>query len=99
MRDPALKIDPYQDIIELNGERIVYREFVYVMMNKPAGIISATEDGRERTVVDLLDASLKHFNPFPVGRLDKDTTGLMLLTNDGNWHTDCFPEKRSGENV
>lgn len=83
VKDASIKIDPVHDEIVVRGERIVFREFIYIMMNKPAGVISATEDGKEKTVVDLLDRSLQHFRPFPVGRLDKDTTGLMLLTNDG----------------
>ncbi|HRU41974.1 MAG TPA: 16S rRNA pseudouridine(516) synthase, partial [Candidatus Diapherotrites archaeon] len=56
---------------------------IYIMMNKPQGVISATEDSRERTVIDLLSDEFKAFKPFPVGRLDKDTEGLLLLTNDG----------------
>ena len=61
----------------------MYREFIYLMMNKPQGVLSATEDSRQETVVDLLDPELLRFEPFPVGRLDKDTEGLLLLTNDG----------------
>lgn len=60
-----------------------YREFIYLMLHKPPGVISATEDLRDRTVLDLLDEEYLIFEPFPVGRLDKDTEGLLLLTNDG----------------
>lgn len=81
--DSGYKVLPEQDDIQVLGERIVFREFIYVMMNKPQGVISATEDAVERTVLDLLDDSLTHFKPFPAGRLDKDTEGLLLLTNDG----------------
>ena len=71
------------DIVEVLGERVIYREFVYIMMNKPAGVLSATYDPKHKTVTDLLSEELRRFEPFPVGRLDIDTTGLLLLTNDG----------------
>ncbi|WP_106766297.1 pseudouridine synthase [Paenibacillus faecalis] len=83
VKDPAMHVNPYQDTIEIEGEQIHYREFVYLMLHKPPGVISATEDIRERTVLDLLDKSYLTYEPFPVGRLDKDTEGLLLLTNDG----------------
>lgn len=69
--------------VTVHGERVVYREFIYLMMNKPPGVLSATEDIRQKTVIDLLDERYIHFELFPVGRLDKDTEGLLLLTNDG----------------
>ncbi|MDD4503796.1 MAG: pseudouridine synthase [Clostridiaceae bacterium] len=69
--------------IRVGGRRLYYKEYIYILMNKPQGVISATEDSRERTVVDLLSDEFKGFNLFPVGRLDKDTEGLLLLTNDG----------------
>ncbi|AQS53345.1 Ribosomal large subunit pseudouridine synthase B [Jeotgalibaca dankookensis] len=72
-----------QDHISVNGETITYQEFIYLMLNKPAGYLSATEDNFQKTVIDLLQPEEQHFNPFPVGRLDKDTEGLLLLTNDG----------------
>lgn len=67
----------------VDGERIATEEFVYLMLHKPGGILSATEDRRQRTVVDLLPEHLRRVGLFPVGRLDKDTEGLLLLTNDG----------------
>jgi 16S rRNA pseudouridine516 synthase len=82
-KDSGLQVDPYRDDIRFEGEPVIYREFVYLMMNKPQGVVSATEDLRDRTVVDLLSSAWRHFEPFPVGRLDKDTEGLLLLTNDG----------------
>ncbi|MBM7649680.1 16S rRNA pseudouridine516 synthase [Bacillus ectoiniformans] len=82
-KDGKAQADPYADTIILNGEEIHYREFIYLLMNKPPGVISATEDKREETVVDLLSMEDAVFEPFPVGRLDKDTEGLLLLTNDG----------------
>jgi len=81
--DPGMQVDPAQDTVALNGQTVRYRETVYVMLHKPAGVISATEDARQRTVLDLLDKELAAFSPFPVGRLDKDTEGLLLITNDG----------------
>lgn len=83
VKDSGLQVNPATDRITVNGELVVYREFVYIMMNKPQGVVSATEDNRDRTVVDLLDPSYRTFDVFPVGRLDKDTEGLLLLTNDG----------------
>ncbi|MDD9265645.1 pseudouridine synthase [Paenibacillus sp. GCM10023248] len=83
IKDSGMQINPDKDTIQVNGETVLYREFVYLMMNKPQGVVSATEDNRDRTVVDLLDASYAPFEVFPVGRLDKDTEGFLLLTNDG----------------
>ena len=83
VKDSAMQVDPEKDKIVINGEEIYYREFIYLMMNKPDGVISATYDNRDETVVDLLEVEHQVFEPFPVGRLDKDTVGLLLLTNDG----------------
>lgn len=82
-KDSGMQVDPEKDKIIINGEEIFYREFVYLMMNKPDGVISATYDNRDETVIDLLEVEHQVFEPFPVGRLDKDTVGLLLLTNDG----------------
>lgn len=82
-KDAGLQVDPYSQCIKVNNKEISYREFVYIMMNKPQGVVSATEDTRDTTVVDLLEHGLQAFDPAPVGRLDKDTEGLLLLTNDG----------------
>lgn len=83
-KDPGMQIDPLADTVVLDGETIRYRDTVYVMLHKPAGVVSATEDKRDRTVLDLIDdEDITVFAPFPVGRLDKDTEGLLLLTNDG----------------
>ena len=67
----------------MNGERLVYQKYIYIMMNKPKNVVSATEDAVEKTVVDILEEKDRMHKVFPVGRLDKDTEGLMLLTNDG----------------
>ena len=77
------QVDPETVAITINGEPMLYRRFTWVMPNKPAGYLSATEDGRGTTVLDLLPPELRRQNLFPVGRLDKDTEGLLLLTNEG----------------
>jgi len=69
----------------LDGEELRYSRFHYYMMNKPAGVLSATEDGRQRTVLDLVSEQMRRQGLFPVGRLDKDTCGLLLLTDDGDF--------------
>lgn len=81
-RKPEEKIEPGRQEVRVNGTPVSYAEFEYYMLNKPAGVVSATKDKRERTVLDLL-TDKKRKDLFPVGRLDKDTEGLMLITNDG----------------
>lgn len=76
-----MKVDEMKDIIEVDGQRVFYSEFVYFMLNKPQGVISSTEEGPTKTVLDCLDEPYQGM--FPVGRLDKDTEGLLLITNDG----------------
>lgn len=83
VKDSGLIVNPDEADVVFDGEPVVYRDVVYFMLNKPQGVISATEDGRERTVIDLLEPQDRLREPFPVGRLDKDTVGLLLLTNDG----------------
>lgn len=78
------QIDPTQDQIYFLDERLIYQKYYYYMLHKPQGVISATEDRREKTVLDLLDAADYRDDLFPVGRLDKDTEGLLLLTNHGD---------------
>jgi 16S rRNA pseudouridine516 synthase len=81
--DSGIHVDPERDRIEVWDEPVLYREYVYLMMNKPPGVISATFDPSEHTVIDLVADEYGHFDLFPVGRLDKDTVGLLILTNDG----------------
>lgn len=78
-----MKVDPQTAVILLDGEPLGYEKFTYVMLHKPAGILTATEDRRQETVLDLLPPELRRRALSPVGRLDKDTEGLLLLTNDG----------------
>lgn len=93
-RDSGMHIDPTSDKIEINDEILVYREFIYIMMNKPAGVISATTDSKLHTVIDILPEKFRGFDLFPAGRLDIDTEGLLLLTNDGQLaHNMLSPKK------
>lgn len=93
-RSAEEKADPESSDISVNGESLEYRRYTWVMLNKPAGYLSATEDGRGRTVLDLLPADLRRQGLFPVGRLDKDTEGLLLLTNEGGLAHDLLSPKR-----
>ena len=82
-KSAKLQIDEEKDEIRFDGQKLDYEEFVYYMMNKPQGVISATEDPKHKTVLDLMDDYARAKEVFPVGRLDIDTHGLLLLTNDG----------------
>ena len=94
INNPGVQVDSESDDVRFNGEKIVYREFVYIMLNKPDGYISATFDKYDPIVLDLIDQSYLVFEPFPVGRLDKDTEGLLVLTNDGQLaHRVLSPKK------
>ena len=79
-----LHIDPEKDVVTYLGRKIEYRKYTYILMNKPDGVVSATEDGRDKTVIDLLPEELQKLNLFPCGRLDKHTLGLVMLTDDGD---------------
>lgn len=83
VKDAKQHVDTAKQTVTLNGEVVEYREFIYLMMNKPQGVLSATEDNCCETVIDLLEMEDQVYEPFPVGRLDKDTEGLLLITNDG----------------
>ena len=95
---PEEKYDPAVTALTVDGEDIGYRDVTWLMMNKPGGVLSATEDGQGTTVLDLLSPELRRIGLFTVGRLDKDTEGLLLLTNDGALarvltHPSCGIEK------
>ena len=94
-RSVDMKVNETDDTICVNGTRVLYRKFIYLMLNKPQGYLSATEDDRDPVVVDLLPEELKHFAPFPVGRLDKDTEGLLLLTNDGQFDHELMSPRKN----
>jgi len=92
--DPGMHVIPEEQVIEIDGEPIDYKRWMYIMLNKPPGVISATEDPRHQTVVDLLPYEWA-IKVHPVGRLDIDTEGLLLLTNDGQLsHSLLSPKKK-----
>ena len=93
VKDANLKIDTEKDVVLYQGNPIVYEEFEYYMLNKPAGVVSATTDSKDKTVIDLI-TSKKKKDLFPVGRLDKDTEGLLIICNDGELcHNLLSPKK------
>ena len=89
-----IQIDERSDQIVVDGQTLVYEKFVYYLLNKPKGVISATEDDRHKTVLDLLDDAARQKEVFPVGRLDVDTHGLLLLTNNGQLSHAMLSPKR-----
>lgn len=92
-KSPKSQVDPEQDEITVDGKIIEYINHVYIMLNKPKGYVSATYDNINQTVIDLI-ADYRHLDLFPVGRLDKDTEGLLLITNDGQFnHNLMSPSK------
>ena len=94
IRAADTKVDTESDTVSLDGQPLTYQQYVYYMMDKPAGVVSATKDREERTVLDLLPPELYRDGLFPAGRLDKDTTGLLLITDDGDYaHRMLSPKK------
>lgn len=83
VKSPDEKVDASVDEIIVDGERITINKFVYIMLNKPQGVVSAGENEKDKTVIDILPESFKRAGLFPAGRLDKDTVGLIIITNDG----------------
>ncbi|MGT2911530.1 pseudouridine synthase [Streptococcus cameli] len=91
---PKWQLNQETDQVSLDGQLLQHEVFVYYLLNKPKGVISATEDDKHRTVLDLLDQKARQKGVFPVGRLDKDTHGLLLLTNNGDLaHAMLSPKK------
>ncbi len=89
-----IKVNPHESTIVVEGVEINYREYIYLMLNKPAGYISTTDEFMSFTVLELLEYQHLVFEPFPAGRLDKDTEGLLILTNDGKFaHNITSPKK------
>lgn len=82
---PETKLDPESAVVAIDGTALKYEKNHYFMLNKPAGVLSATDDGKQKTVIDLFSPEHKRLGLFPVGRLDKDTTGLLLITDDGDF--------------
>lgn len=96
-RKPDEKVDIDIDDVAFDGRRIIYEEYIYLMLNKPQGVVSARIDNRDKTVLDLIN-DIKRNDLFPVGRLDKDTEGLLLITNNGDLaHRLLSPKKRIGK--
>ena len=94
VKSPSFSVDPDNDTICLDGVAINYKKYTYIMLNKPEGYVSATEDGRDPTVIEILPEQLQRLNIFPCGRLDKNTVGLMLLTDNGELaHRMLSPKK------
>ena len=89
------RLEPSEHAIAVNGAELCYRKYLYIMMNKPEGAVSASNDSHVQTVIDLLPPSLRRKGLFPVGRLDKDTTGLLIITDDGAFaHSVTSPGKK-----
>ncbi|MBQ8267462.1 MAG: rRNA pseudouridine synthase [Clostridia bacterium] len=95
VRNAGTIIDADNDVITDEGNPIGYKEYVYILMNKPKGVLSAANDKSRETVVDLVPESLRRQGLFPVGRLDKDTTGLLLITDDGIFAHNCISPKKA----
>ena len=94
VKAPDFQVKPGEDIIEYGGNRLSYKKYIYIVMNKPAGVLSASEDRNRQTVTDLVPDGLKRKGLFPVGRLDRDTTGLLIITDDGDFaHRVLAPSK------
>lgn len=93
-KDPGKSVDA-SSAVTVNGKKLIYREFVYLMMNKPQGYISATEDRQYPVVTELLDEEYARFEPAPAGRLDLDTEGLLILTNDGSFNHELTSPKKN----
>lgn len=89
-----IKVEENKDIILVDDKELTYKKYVYLILNKPKGYISSTEDKINKTVIDLVPEKYQHRNLFPAGRLDKDTTGLILITDDGAFaHNILSPKK------
>ena len=97
-RNPAFLFDAENTEVFYKGEKVEYKEYVYILMNKPKGLLCATEDKNQKTVLDIVPKEYLRKDLFPVGRLDKDTTGLLIITNDGQFAHKCIaPSKTVGK--
>lgn len=92
--DPSAKVDAEKSDICVDGKGVSFKEHIYIMMNKPQGVVSATHDPKIKTVIDIVPENLRRKNLFPAGRLDRDTVGFMLITDDGDFaHRILSPSK------
>ncbi|WP_209123927.1 pseudouridine synthase [Alkalihalobacillus sp. BA299] len=94
VKDGKFHVDPDKQSVTVHGEQVEYKQYIYLMLNKPKGVISATEDNQHETVIDLLAFEHAIYEPFPVGRLDKDTEGFLILTNDGKLSHELMSPKK-----
>lgn len=93
VKDVGYFVDVKNDTVIYGGEKVIYKRFIYLVLNKPSGIITASKDKSQRTVLELVPERLRRRNLAPVGRLDKDTTGLLILTDDGDFAHRCISPK------
>jgi len=93
VKNDDIKIDETKDIVMVEGVKVNYSEFVYIMLNKPSGVVSATFDNHDKTVIDIV-SEYSHLNIFPFGRLDKDTEGLLIISNDGKLAHELLSNKK-----
>ncbi len=94
VKDGSFSVDTDSDIIVFEGKEISYKKYIYILMNKPKGVLSASNDKNRKTVVDLVPKSLQRTGLFPVGRLDKDTTGFLIITDNGEYAHNCISPKK-----
>ena len=94
VKDCSMQVNPINSIIIIDGKQLNYRKHIYIMMNKPQGVISATYDGKNKTVINLLPEEFANIELFPAGRLDIDTEGFILLTNDGDFAHEILSPKK-----
>ena len=100
VRAADFKIDENADSVTFDGQALSYKKHIYIIMNKPRGVLSASDDKRQPTVIDIIPEKLRRNGLFPVGRLDKDTTGLLIITDDGDFaHRVLSPEKRDFQDL
>jgi 16S rRNA pseudouridine516 synthase len=99
VKDGGFQVNLEIDVVKLDEETVHYEQYIYLMLHKPPGVVSATTDAKDKTVIDLLDSAEQRFNPFPVGRLDKDTEGLLLITNDGELAHELTSPKKGVEKI
>lgn len=98
IKRPEYKVDEKKDLVVFQGKKVIYKKYVYYMLNKPQGVVSATRDAMSRTVSELLKDT-GYQNLFPVGRLDRDTEGLLIMTNDGELAHNLLSPKRHVDKV
>ena len=94
IKQSDFKFAASENIVTVSGEEIEYHKYIYIMMNKPTGVLSATQDKKAKTVLDLLPPELSRRGLFPAGRLDKNTTGLLIITDDGNFAHEMLAPKK-----